>query len=135
MTVAGAAGTTPRLLLDTHVFLWWAEGDVRRIKPATRDVIAATASIHVSYASAWELAVKRALKKMHLSVTFARALEINNFSALPITLEHVERVASLPPHHGDPFDRMLVVQAQHEGLMLVTHDDVIGRYDVPVLRA
>ena len=135
MSVPETSPDRARLLLDTHVFLWWADGAIRRLRPAAREAIAGATSVHVSLASAWELAVKRALKKMHLGVTFARALEINSFSALPVALEHVEQIAALPPYHGDPFDRMLVAQAQHEGLTLVTHDDAIGRYDVPVLWA
>lgn len=135
MSVAGKDEVSRRLLLDSHVFLWWVNGRHDRLSRAARDALAAAPSVYVSLASAWELAIKTASAKLRLGVTFASALEINSFVALPISLDHVELSATLPLHHRDPFDRMLVAQAQHEGLTLVTHDDVIGRYDVPVLWA
>ncbi|GJG86983.1 twitching motility protein PilT [Gemmatimonadetes bacterium T265] len=121
------------LLLDTHVFLWWADGELPRISREARDAIVAAPSIYVSLASAWELTIKSALRKMRLSVSFSYALDVNNFGALPISLAHIERVASLPAHHRDPFDRLLIAQAAHEGLTLVTHDDAFRAYPVPVL--
>lgn len=93
----------------------------------------AAPAVYVSIASAWELAIKSALGKMRLRVTFAHALSVNNFVALPVTLDHVDRVAGLPHHHGDPFDRMLAAQALHERLTLVTHDAAFGGYGLPVL--
>ena len=131
---APLAGAQPApLLLDTHVFLWWAEGVDERITPASRAAILAAPAVFVSIASAWELTIKTALGKMRLGVTFAHALSVNNFAPLPIALHHVDRVAGLPLHHRDPFDRMLAAQAIHEGLTLVTHDRAFAEYWLPVL--
>lgn len=131
-----APGRTPRpagLLLDTHAFLWYVEGDTRRVSAQARDAIAAAPSVYVSHASAWELTVKSALGKLVLAVSFRHALAVNHFEGLAMTLDHVDRVAELPRHHGDPFDRMLVAQALHEGLTLVTHDRQLAPYGAPVL--
>ena len=132
-----SALATGPLLLDTHVFLWWAGGEIARIPREVRDAIARAPAVYVSLASAWELRIKTALAKMRMSVTFADAMHVNRFSALPIALEHVEVIGMLPlpPHHRDPFDRMLIAQALHEGLTLVTHDRAFRAYPVPVLWA
>ena len=132
MTGTSASGQSP-LLLDTHVFLWWADGELERISPAARDAIAAAPVVFVSIASAWELTIKTMLQKMRLGVTFAQAMEINRFQALPISLGHVERVAGLPLYHRDPFDRLLIAQALAEHLTFVTHDRALGAYAAPVL--
>lgn len=134
MSVPPSPATPARLLLDTQVFIWWQE-ESDRLTSRVAARIAASGDVHVSIASAWELAVKRATGKLRLRESFAAALDENRFRLLPVTLEHVERIATMPLHHRDPFDRMLVAQAQHEGMTLVTHDDAIGRYDVPVLWA
>lgn len=134
MSVAVQVNPSP-LLLDTHVFLWWADGEVERIPRSVQDAITAAPAVFVSIASAWELTIKTALQKMQLGVTFAHALGINNFVALPIALAHVDRIATLPLYHRDPFDRMLIAQALQEGLTVVTHDRAFGAYTIPVLWA
>jgi PIN domain nuclease of toxin-antitoxin system len=120
------------LLLDTHVFLWWRVAD-RRVEPARRSIVAAR-SVLISSASAWEAAVKQSLGKLRVDDSFDRMVAASGFSALAITFAHAERLTSLPPHHRDPFDRMLVAQALVEGATLVTHDPQFERYDVPLLR-
>jgi len=117
------------LLLDTHVFLWWCQ-DSRNLSQSARDAIAAADVVYVSVASAWETAIKVGLGKLRLEMPFAFGIQISGFQPLPITFEHAERLATLPPHHGDPFDRMLVAQAQIEGLSIVTHDDRFEPYGV-----
>jgi PIN domain nuclease of toxin-antitoxin system len=117
------------LLLDSHIFVWWCAGD-RNLSRAVEDAIAAPVNtVHVSLATAWELAIKQSLGQLRLPEPFEAMLE----RALPIRLDHVRAVMHLPFHHRDPFDRMLVAQAQHEGLVLVSADRRIARYDVPVL--
>ena len=125
-----------RLLLDSHVWLWWRTLD-RRLSPGTRAAITNAHEVYLSVASAWELAIKSQLGKLKiprdldLAAVFARG----GFVPVPITIEHALVAAGLPPIHRDPFDRMLVAQARVEGLTLVTADPVLSRYDVPVLAA
>jgi PIN domain nuclease of toxin-antitoxin system len=121
-----------RLLLDTHVVLWWRDDD-HRLKQSTRDAIKAASYVAVSMASAWETAIKASLGKLRLPTRFEVGLEENGFQSLPITFDHIDRIATLPRHHGDPFDRMLVAQAQAEGLTLVTGDRAFQRYGLHIL--
>ena len=116
------------LLLDTHVLIWWDEG--RRITAAARRAIEAADSVYVSAASAWEVAIKVGLGRLNPSRSVEQAVEESGFLELPITFGHAERVAVLPAHHRDPFDRLLIAQAEVERLTLVTRDPVFGRYDV-----
>lgn len=120
------------LLLDTHVFLWWRADD-RRLKPAARKAIAQAPLVYVSAASAWEAAIKAALGRLTLPAPFREGVSASGFDELPISIAHAEAAGALPPHHTDPFDRMLVAQARLEGLTLVTHDPAIQAYDVKVL--
>jgi PIN domain nuclease of toxin-antitoxin system len=120
-----------RLLLDSHVFLWWSTGDAR-IRAPLRRVILDAAEVYVSLASLWELAIKISIGKLRVGVSLRYAVHVNRFVALPVSLDHVERVTMLPPHHGDPFDRMLAAQALHEGLTLVTLDRSFAAYALPV---
>lgn len=121
-----------RLLLDTHVLLWWSDDRESRLGDATRDDIWDADVVYVSIASAWELAIKVSSGKLRLDMPFQAVLDVNEFQLLPLSLAHVERVATLPRHHGDPFDRMLAAQAMHEGLTLVTHDRAFAPYAIPV---
>jgi len=121
-----------RLLLDTHVFLWWQE-ESERLTPHVAHVIATAERVHVSVASAWEIAIKVGSGKLRVRESLAGALEESQFRLLPVTLDHVGLVAGMPHHHRDPFDRMLAAQAVHEGLTLVTHDRAFSPYALPVL--
>jgi PIN domain nuclease of toxin-antitoxin system len=121
-----------RLLLDTHVFLWWSEDDPR-LKREVRRRITEAEEVVISVASAWEAAIKQALGKLQIAVSFEAAIEINHFSKLVVDFRHAAAVATLPLHHADPFDRMLLAQALVEGLTLVTHDRRFEPYGVPVL--
>jgi PIN domain nuclease of toxin-antitoxin system len=124
-----------RLLLDTHVFLWCAANDPK-LRPETREAIESPDSfVAISAAVAWELEIKRALKKLQAPSDMREQLELYRFDELPITIEHAIHAAALPRHHGDPFDRLLVAQAQLEGLTIVTRDRKISSYDVPTLMA
>jgi PIN domain nuclease of toxin-antitoxin system len=121
------------LLLDTHVLIWWDEG--RRLTNAARRAIEAADSVYVSAASVWEIAIKIGLGRLRATRTVEQAAEESGFLELPITFRHAERLAGLPAHHRDPFDRLLIAQADIEGLTLVTRDPVFERYTVERIEA
>lgn len=123
---------TNRLLLDTHVFLWW-RGNDRRLRAAARAAIAKADVVLVSAASAWEAAIKAQLGKLELPDSFEAGVVESGFEKLAIGFTHAEYAARLPLHHRDPFDRMLVAQALVEGLALVTHDRRIEPYAVEIV--
>lgn len=122
-----------RLLLDTHVWLWWQKND-KKLGPRTRRLIAGASEVRFSVASAWEIAIKAALGKLKLPVgaDIAEELAQSGFLEMPVALAHAEAVRQLPPIHRDPFDRMLVAQAGYEGLTLVTVDPEIRAYGISV---
>lgn len=122
------------LLLDTHAFLWWI-GDDARLSDAARAAIADPDSlVYVSAASAWEISIKRGLGRIDLrDEEFFHGLRESGFTELAITAEHGLAAGALPPHHRDPFDRMLVAQARVEGLRLVTHDRAVETYAVETI--
>ena len=122
-----------KLLLDTHVVLWWRV-DSRHLSRAVRRQIATAEIVWVSAASGWEVAIKQALGKLELADSFQWLVHDSDFTELPVTLGHAEQVSALPPHHTDPFDRVLIAQARVEGATLVTHDPEFARYDVPIVR-
>lgn len=121
-----------KLLLDTHVFLWWRTDDGHLQGPA-REAIARADLVYVSAASVWEAAIKASLGKLRLPGSMASGVADSGFDPLPIGFGHAELAAALPPHHADPFDRMLVAQAVAEDLILVSHDRRLEPYDVRVL--
>jgi PIN domain nuclease of toxin-antitoxin system len=121
------------LLLDTHVLIWWDEG--RRLAPAPRRAIEEADAVYVSAATAWEVAIKIGLGRLRPTRTVEEATRESGFVELPVTFRHAERVAALPAHHRDPFDRLLVAQAEVEELTLVTRDPVFARYPVAVIAA
>jgi PIN domain nuclease of toxin-antitoxin system len=121
-----------RLLLDTHVFLWWREAS-ERIEPEVVQEISEAEVVFVSAATAWEVAIKVALGKLRLPGPLEPAVEESRFDKLPITFAHAAAVAALSLHHRDPFDRMLIAQALVEQLTIVTHDQRFATYGVPTL--
>jgi PIN domain nuclease of toxin-antitoxin system len=121
------------LLLDTHVLIWWDEG--RRIAAAARRAIEEADTVYVSAASAWEIAIKTGLGRLRPTRTVEEAASESGFLELPVTFHHAHRIAALPPHHHDPFDRMLVAQSEIEELTLVTRDPVFARYGIALLEA
>lgn len=123
-----------RLLLDSHVAVWWVAG-LGELGPQCRGALSEADVAAVSVVSYWELAIKRAAGRLTYPDGLRAALEGSGIATLPISVEHAEAAAALPLHHRDPFDRMLVAQAQMESLVLVTADDALGRYDVDVLAA
>jgi PIN domain nuclease of toxin-antitoxin system len=125
-----------KLLLDTHVLLWAAAGDPRLRSEVAAAVADPANSILVSAASAWEIAIKAALGRPTMNPEqVAGCVAEGRFVELPVTIAHANHAGELPPHHRDPFDRMLVAQARVVGATLVTHDRALGAYDVPILWA
>jgi PIN domain nuclease of toxin-antitoxin system len=123
-----------RLLLDAHVLLWWLADD-RRLKSPERNAIAdREALVYVSAATVWEIAIKRGLGRIDLDLeTFEQELNAGAMIELPVKWRHAKVTAALPRHHEDPFDRVLVAQAQSEGLVLVSYDKAFCKYDVALL--
>jgi PIN domain nuclease of toxin-antitoxin system len=120
-------------LLDTHALLWWLFDDPR-LGTAAREAVADPLNVvYVSAVSVWEVAIKRAMGKLRAPDDLAVQVDAAGFERLPIGFDHAERVGALPRHHRDPFDRLLVAQAQVEGATLVTGDRALAAYDVPRL--
>lgn len=123
-----------RVLVDTHVFLWWVEGD--RALPAKARAVLANPENEclISMVSAWELAIKTGLGKLELALPVKRYIvenvAANGFRMLAIEIAHVGRVETLARHHGDPFDRLLIAQALEENIALVTADPIFRNYGV-----
>jgi PIN domain nuclease of toxin-antitoxin system len=120
------------LLLDTHVILWWQRDD-RRLNRRARAAIAKADVVWVSAVSGWEVAIKSALGRLHLTEPFQVLLGADDFTELPVTLAHTLRLEHLPPHHADPFDRMLVAQALVERATLVSRDRALAPYGANVI--
>lgn len=116
------------LLLDTHVLLWWDQGDPRLAEVARRAIADPKNQVFVSAASPWEIAIKARKGKLKFDGSAAAMIEANGFLPLPIRATHAEAAGLLEWEHPDPFDRMLVVQAQHENLVLVHADSAIRSY-------
>jgi PIN domain nuclease of toxin-antitoxin system len=127
-----------RILLDTHAFLWWASERGVRLSDRARDLLSDGANdVALSVASVWEIAIKVGGGRMILPDAVERyipdRLRHHGFELLSIELPHAFRAGTLPRLHGDPFDRMLVAQAQIEGLPILTADPAISRYDVETI--
>lgn len=124
-----------RLLLDTHVLLWWLEdpailADVARVEIANpRNVV------YVSAVSVQEIMIKQSRKRLTCPEPLLPLLDENRFSSLPVTLDHALALGSLPLLHKDPFDRQLVAQCLIEEMTLVTRDSVLKKYAAPVIAA
>ena len=123
-----------RLLLDTHVLLWWL-ADIDLSAEARQAIADPSNDVAISAASAWEIAIKRALNKLSAPDDLAAQVENSGFTALPIHISHALAAGALPRHHDDPFDRMLIAQAKIEGLTLTTRDERFAAYGVPLLAA
>ncbi len=124
-----------RLLLDTHTFLWWLS-DWEQISESARAAIAdPNNEVLVSAVTGWEIGIKKARGRLVAPDNLAAVVEEKRFEHLSLTFAHAERAAALPPHHRDPFDRMLIAQAQAEGLVLVTRDSRIADYEVATMGA
>ncbi len=123
-----------KLLIDTHILIWLLQ-DAPQLSADARRLLDDADSVHVSTVTLWEVAIKRSLGKLRLDPDVLDAhLASGMMQPLPITWAHARRLRTLPPHHGDPFDRMLVAQALCEPLRLLTHDATLAVYsDLVVL--
>jgi PIN domain nuclease of toxin-antitoxin system len=122
-----------KILLDTHILLWWLADDPS-LPPLAADAIAnPDVEVIVSAATAWEIAIKRAAGRLEAPDDLLGALDANAFDSLSITVSHAAAAGGLPEHHSDPFDRMLIAQAQTEGLTLITVDRRFPDYEVDLL--
>jgi PIN domain nuclease of toxin-antitoxin system len=123
-----------RLLLDTHAFLWWLDGDRRLSLKARRAIASESNAVLVSAASAWEITTKARLGKLpgatDVAADVAACVAAQGFLPLDITLLHAQRAGSLPITHRDPFDRMLIAQSQIEDVALVTDDEAFDAFDL-----
>jgi PIN domain nuclease of toxin-antitoxin system len=121
-----------KLLLDTHALLWWSEDDPRLGKKARRAIMEHGG--YVSLGTAWELSIKVSLGKLGLAKPvdryFTDQLRESSLTPLPIELRHIAFVETMPHHHGDPFDRLLVAQATLLGLTVLSADKIFSKYKV-----
>ena len=122
-----------RLLLDTHVLIWWDEG--ARLSPPARTAIEEAQQVYVSAVSGWEIAIKTALGRLRPSRSVADATADSGFEELPLRLRHAEALERLLLHHRDPFDRMLAAQALSDDLVLVTRDGAFAAYGLKLIKA
>lgn len=122
------------LLLDTHALLWWLDGDHNLSQPARQAIGGAHRMVFVSAASAWEIATKVRIGKLpgavYVAENFSQILEDQAFQQLPMGVEHARRAGLMPGAHRDPFDRMLIAQAQIEGLILVSNETLFDHFGV-----
>ena len=134
--VAESPPNIRRLLLDTHVWLWW-QCDDRRLGSATRHAIAEADEVRFSAVSVWEISIKRSLGRLTLprGADIEAELQRDGFLPLAIEIAHARALEALPNIHRDPFDRMLVAQAIVESLTFATADDALARYGIPLVRA
>lgn len=117
-----------RILLDTHVYLWWLQ-DHPKLSTAGRDKIVAASEVYVSSASIWEATIKAGIGKLEVDIhQLVAEISNNGFQELPISAKHAAMVAQLPDIHRDPFDRILVAQALCEPLRLLTADGILSGY-------
>ncbi len=124
-----------RFLLDTHILLWAASAPKKLSKPLTALLQDTDNSLHFSAASIWEIAIKGTLGRADFQVqgrVLRRGLLDNGYTEITITSEHALYVENLPPIHKDPFDRILVAQANVEGITLLTSDELVAKYPGPV---
>ncbi|MEK7879065.1 MAG: type II toxin-antitoxin system VapC family toxin [candidate division NC10 bacterium] len=126
-----------KLLLDTHAFIWW-DSEPNRVSPnALAQCQNRANELWLSVASVWETQIKLQLGKLRLSLPLAKLIEsqqqTNGLQVLPITLAHVLAIEQLPDHHKDPFDRLLIAQANVEGAVLISHDPLFTKYSVKVV--
>ena len=128
-----------KFLLDTHVWLWWNTAPERLAAKARRQIGDPHNEVFLSAASVWEMAIKRRLGKLALTEPVAsyvaRRLAADDIRSLPVSTDHAAAVETLELLHSDPFDRLLIVQARHEGLRLLTADDQVLAYGTPAMDA
>jgi len=121
-----------KFLLDTHILLWWLDANPQLPESAIGAIRDPENTIFVSAVSLWEIWLKHSLGKLRLPATFLERLAAEQFESLPLTAAQTQHVGQLPWVHRDPFDRMLVAQAQAENMLLLTADEVLTGYGAAV---
>lgn len=122
-----------KFLLDTHILLWFLDNDSKLSNEVREIIINPRNLVFVSAISAWEIAIKQSLGKLIAPNNLEEALRFSRLEVLPVTLPHGLKIADLPMHHKDPFDRMLIAQALIENMTMITVDEKFKLYDVPLL--
>ena len=122
-----------RFLLDTCVLLWWLADDDRLGKSSKKMIADPNNHLFVSAAVPWEIGIKRVLGKLRAPVNIESIIDESDFEKLSINCSHAENAAQLPQYHKDPFDRIMIAQAQAERLAIMTSDDIFTRYDINVI--
>ncbi len=125
-----------KLLLDTHAFIWFVEDDENLPERVQLQIEDIENDIFVSIVSLWEIAIKTSLGKLEISIdipTMIEKIEQNGFSILPVFPEHTIFVSTLPFHHRDPFDRMLIAQTITEKIKIISKDGAFSDYDVDII--
>ena len=124
-----------RLLLDTDVFLWWLSDDPQLGKVARLAISDPRNQVFISAVSTWDVSIKKSSGKLSAPDDLDAIVEEEGFSKLPISLYHGDQAGLLPQYHKDPFDRMLVAQAQSEGLVIVTNGKFVTQYNIRTMDA
>lgn len=124
-----------KILIDTHILLWWLMNDPTLASDTRLQIGNPKNTIFVSTATIWEIAIKKTIGKLQMPDNLDKAIEASHFHSLLISIQHAMGTIALPPHHHDPFDRMLVSQSKIEGCTLMTRDGRIGKYDIPIIWA
>jgi PIN domain nuclease of toxin-antitoxin system len=126
-----------RLLIDTHALIWFCEGNAALSAPARAAMEDSANERFISQVTPWEMAIKLSLGKLRLQTDFAEifpgVVDANGFAMLPPSFEHYRALLSLPRHHSDPFDRLIIAQAKVEGLAIITSDPHFAAYGAPLL--
>lgn len=123
------------ILLDTHALLWWLDDHPSLSERARATISDGGNLIFVSAVVIWEIRIKQALGKLKIPPDFRQVLDRQSFETLSVTVEHAHAVGDIPTVHRDPFDRMLLAQANVEGFTIVSRDSVFQRYNIPLIKA
>ena len=121
-------------LLDTHALIWWLANDPSLDPNAKVEIASPNNLIFVSAASTWEISIKKAIGKLDSPEDIMKQIAKNKFKSLPINIEETLTIETLPPHHQDPFDRILIAQAQVFDLTIITRDRQFSLYDLNLLK-
>ena len=124
-----------KFLIDTHIFFWWCEGNPILGEKTSLLIREASNEILVSTASLWELIIEEKTGKLKLPKNILSLIETNQFAELPVTISHLETLRTLPLHHRDPFDRLLIAQSKAERIPIITKDKEFGLYDSKIIWA
>jgi PIN domain nuclease of toxin-antitoxin system len=125
-----------KLLLDTHAFIWFINGDERLSIKSKKEILKSSNKKFISMVSIWEMAIKTSLGKLRINYPFNEVfnqIEENGFETLSITFDHTLLVSQLEFHHRDPFDRLLIAQAISENMKIISKDENLNKYQVKII--